>query len=68
MKDLREKIKEKTGGPPGKGKVRFPEFIAQLKTIGFDGELIIEREIAEGAEQNRDISETVENLRRWWAA
>ncbi len=49
----------------GKGKVRFPELIGRLKEIGFDGELIIEREIQEGEQQNRDIRETVENLRRW---
>ena len=34
--------------------------------MGFDGDLIIEREIAEGAEQNKNILETVENIRKWW--
>jgi len=52
----------------GKGKARFPELIRRLKEIGFNGELIIEREIHEGEEQNRDIRETVENLKRWWNA
>ena len=52
----------------GQGKVRFPEFMKSLRAIGFDGELIIEREIQEGEEQNRDIRETVENLQRWWDA
>jgi sugar phosphate isomerase/epimerase len=51
----------------GKGKVRFPEFVRRLVEIGFDGELVIEREIREGEEKNRDIRETVDNLRRWWA-
>jgi sugar phosphate isomerase/epimerase len=49
----------------GRGKVRFPEFVERLKEIGFNGELIIEREIKEGREKNRDIIETIENLRRW---
>lgn len=50
----------------GTGKVHFPEFIRKLKSIGFDGEMVIEREIREGAEQNRDIRETIDNLQRWW--
>lgn len=52
----------------GKGQVRFPEFIKKLRDIGFDDELIIEREIPAGEEQRRDIVETIENLRRWWQA
>ena len=51
----------------GRGMVRFPEFVAKLKGLGFDGEWIIEREIAEGEGKNRDIQETVSNLREWWA-
>ena len=50
--------------PPGEGLVRFPEFIKKLKAIGFDGELIIEREI-EGEQQIKDIRKTVEDLKRW---
>ncbi len=38
----------------GEGKVNFPAFIAKLKEIGFDGNLIIEREIT-GEEQTKDI-------------
>jgi len=49
----------------GQGRVRFPEFIQRLKEVGFDGELIIEREISEGPRQNRDIRQTAEDLRRW---
>jgi len=48
--------------PVGEGRVRFPDFLARLKEIGFDGELIIEREIS-GEQQRRDIAETVEYLR-----
>ncbi|MHB9126499.1 MAG: sugar phosphate isomerase/epimerase family protein [Armatimonadota bacterium] len=51
--------------PVGEGMVRYPEFMAKLKEIVFDGEFIIEREIAEGAEQNRDILMTVERLKSW---
>jgi L-ribulose-5-phosphate 3-epimerase len=50
----------------GKGMVNFPKLIARLRELGFDGELIIEREIAEGEEQRRDILETVKNLQAWW--
>jgi sugar phosphate isomerase/epimerase len=49
----------------GRGKVDFPRFLARLKDIGFSGELIIEREIS-GAEQDRDIRETIEYLNRWF--
>ena len=52
----------------GKGMVNFPRFVKRLHEIGFDGEFIIEREIAEGEEQKRDILETVENLKKWWEA
>jgi L-ribulose-5-phosphate 3-epimerase len=51
---------------PGEGLVRFPEFVKKLKKIGFDGELIIEREI-EGEQQIKDIRKTVEDLHRWLA-
>lgn len=47
----------------GEGRVRFPEFVRRLKAIGFTGEFIIEREIS-GAQQRRDIAETVNYLGR----
>ena len=47
--------------PVGEGRVRFPEFIARLKEIGFKGELIIEREIS-GDQQIRDIRHSVDYL------
>lgn len=50
--------------PVGTGKVRYPEFIARLKEIGYTGELIIEREIS-GEQQTRDIRQTVEDLKAW---
>ena len=52
----------------GKGMVNFPRFVKLLKELNFDGEWIIEREIQEGAEQTRDILETVNNLKLWWNA
>ena len=50
----------------GTGAVRFPEFIKKLKSIGYTGDLIIEREI-HGEEQKRDIEQTVKDLRKWVA-
>ncbi len=38
----------------GEGKVNFPAFINKLRKVGFDGNLIIEREIT-GEEQSKDI-------------
>ncbi len=49
---------------PGQGKVRFPEFIKRLKEIGFEGELVIEREIS-GDQQIKDIRRTVRDLQVW---
>jgi sugar phosphate isomerase/epimerase len=46
----------------GEGMVRYPEFMKKLLEIGFDGDLIIEREI-HGEQQTKDIAETVEYLR-----
>ncbi len=48
----------------GEGRVRFPEFVKRLSEIGFTGEYIIEREIQEGEEQNRDIADTVTFLKK----
>jgi L-ribulose-5-phosphate 3-epimerase len=47
----------------GEGKVNFPAFLGKLRSMGFDGELIIEREIS-GEQQAHDIRETVDYLRR----
>jgi sugar phosphate isomerase/epimerase len=49
---------------PGLGKVNFPEFLARLKAMNYDSELIIEREIS-GEQQIKDIQQTVEDLQRW---
>ncbi|OGV49962.1 MAG: hypothetical protein A2X49_00700 [Lentisphaerae bacterium GWF2_52_8] len=48
----------------GEGRVRFPEFVRRLGEIGFSGEFVIEREIHEGEQQNKEIAETVEYLRK----
>ncbi|MFK7692735.1 sugar phosphate isomerase/epimerase family protein [Paenibacillus sp. HJGM_3] len=50
----------------GLGKVNFPQFIRALQERGFNGELIIEREI-HGDQQARDIRQTVDDLKRWLA-
>lgn len=49
----------------GQGMVNFPVFMKKLLSIGFDGEFIIEREIAEDETQARDIMETVGRLQQW---
>ena len=40
--------------PLGEGSVNFPAFVAKLKEVGYDGTLIIEREI-HGDKQIQDI-------------
>ena len=45
----------------GTGRVDYPRFLERLAEIGFDGPLIIEREIS-GAEQRRDILTTIDYL------
>ena len=49
----------------GSGLVDFPLMLRILKDAGFDGDLIIEREIAPGEEQNRDIRNAVAKLAEW---
>ncbi len=49
----------------GDGLVDFPLMLRILKDAGFDGDLIIEREIAPGEEQNRDIRAAIERLAKW---
>ena len=49
----------------GQGLVDFPLMFRLLKDAGFDGALIIEREIAPGEEQNRDIRAAVAKLAEW---
>ncbi len=51
--------------PVGDGAVRFAEFMKALLATGFDGDLIIEREIQEGEQQNADIRQTIARLRGW---
>ena len=49
--------------PIGKGKVEWRKLLSRLKEVGFDGEIIIEREIS-GPQQNRDIRKAVRYLQR----
>ncbi len=50
----------------GQGRVNYPALLKRLRQLGFDGELIIEREISAGPEKNRDVLETMANLQKWW--
>ncbi len=47
---------------PGQGKVNFPSLINTLKSINFNGDLIIEREL-EGGDANKDIISTIKYLK-----
>lgn len=47
--------------PLGEGRVNFPVFISKLKSIGFDGAIVIEREIS-GPQQIMDIKRAIEVL------
>lgn len=47
----------------GEGKVNFPEFMKKLVSIGYQGELIIEREIS-GDQQIKDIRDTITYLKK----
>jgi L-ribulose-5-phosphate 3-epimerase len=46
----------------GEGATRYPEFLKKLFSLGFDGDLIIEREIT-GEQQRKDIGATRDYLR-----
>jgi sugar phosphate isomerase/epimerase len=48
--------------PIGKGQVNFPEFIRKLKSIGYRGPIIIEREIS-GPQQLADMRESIKFLK-----
>jgi Sugar phosphate isomerases/epimerases len=52
--------------PIGGGSVNFPLFFRELKRMGYDGDIIIEREIS-GEQQQRDISESIAKLSQWWS-
>ncbi len=49
--------------PLGEGDVGIPEFVAALERIGFDGPLIVEREVGSQEERVRDIRAGIELLR-----
>jgi L-ribulose-5-phosphate 3-epimerase len=51
--------------PIGAGKVDFPALFARLKDFGFNGELIIEREIKDSPEKDKDILDSIEKLKSW---
>lgn len=49
----------------GQGLVNFPILLSKLRSIGFTGELIIEREAVSGEEQKNDILRTIQDLQKW---
>lgn len=42
----------------GKGKVDFPLFIRKLKSIGYNGPIIIEREASKGKDWDSDVRQS----------
>ncbi|WP_250846765.1 sugar phosphate isomerase/epimerase family protein [Aquisphaera insulae] len=49
--------------PLGRGEVNIPEFLRALKRVGFQGPLIIEREVGDQAGRLRDVKEGLGFLR-----
>ncbi len=50
--------------PLGQGAVGIERFVAKLKEVGYQGPLIIEREIKDGPEKRRDVEMGIHLLRR----
>jgi L-ribulose-5-phosphate 3-epimerase len=48
--------------PLGQGKVNFPSFIKKLKSIGYEGSVIIERESSSGGQWEKDVSQSKDFL------
>jgi sugar phosphate isomerase/epimerase len=51
--------------PLGKGKVGIPAFIAKLKSAGYTGPLIIEREQGEPSQRPAEIRDAIQLLRNF---
>lgn len=49
--------------PLGRGEVDFPRFLAALKSIGFDGPMMIEREVGDQPARIRDIGHGLDFVR-----
>ncbi len=49
----------------GDGKVDFPAFLAQLKQIGYQGQLTIEREEPDAATKTADVRTAISRLNTW---
>ncbi len=51
--------------PLGEGEVNIPQFLRSLERVGFDGPLIVEREVGDQAGRLRDVALGLERLRQW---
>ena len=49
--------------PLGQGEVDFPRFLAALKAVGYDGPLVVEREVGDQAGRLRDVAHGLAFLR-----
>jgi L-ribulose-5-phosphate 3-epimerase len=71
MKDARRtRIKGHWGEevPLGEGEVGIPRFLQALKSVGYTGPLVVERELGDQAARLRDVATGLARLRDWVAA
>ena len=54
--------------PLGQGEVNMPHFIQALKSIGYTGPLVVEREVGDQASRLRDVAIGLACLRDWLAS
>lgn len=53
--------------PLGEGEVNIPLFLRALERVGYDGPLVIEREVGNQSERLRDVATGLERLKMWRA-
>jgi sugar phosphate isomerase/epimerase len=51
--------------PLGEGEVDIPRFLRALKSVGYTGPLVIEREVGDQAGRLRDVATGLTRLRQW---
>jgi sugar phosphate isomerase/epimerase len=54
--------------PLGEGEVNIPAFIRALKTAGYSGPLVVEREVGDQVGRLRDVATGLARLREWLAS
>ncbi len=51
--------------PLGEGEVDLPRFLQDLKSVGYTGPLVIEREVGDQASRLRDVATGLARAREW---